>query len=317
MEASFVIPLFNCVDLTRECLRTLQATLPTGFAHEIILVDDGSTDDTRRWLATLSPPCRVLLNERNLGFGAACNRGAAAATGHLLFFLNSDLVFPPGWFEPLCAALVTRPEAGLVGNVQLRADDGSVDHAGLRFNHQGKPVHETSMPDGPAVREVPALTGACFGIRAATWRELGGFDEGFRNGGEDVDLCLRARSRGHPNLIALRSVVKHHISRSPGRKERDEENSRRLALRWRQAIGPLAASDWSRHYLDSVWSQPHDAAGFLEGARAWLHIAGLRTDPGSFARQGAQRAIEIELARWRHLLDGAPADPPPFEPDVL
>ena len=101
MEASFIIPLYNCRAHSRECLRTLQDTLPPGLAHEILLVDDGSTDGTRTWLATLPSPVRVLLNERNLGFAGTCNRGAAAARGRLLFFLHNDLVLLPGWFEPM------------------------------------------------------------------------------------------------------------------------------------------------------------------------------------------------------------------------
>src|SRR5471032_1740040 len=81
---SVIIPLHNCLALTQAMLASLRATLPAGLAHEIIFVDDASTDGTRAWLATLAPPCRVLLNEKNLGYAASNNRAAALAIGEIL-----------------------------------------------------------------------------------------------------------------------------------------------------------------------------------------------------------------------------------------
>jgi GT2 family glycosyltransferase len=308
MQVSFVIPLHNCLAFTQDCLRSLQATLPAGLAHEIILVDDGSTDGTRAWLETVTAPCRVLLNERNLGFAAACNRGAAGARGDFIFFLNNDLVFLPGWFEPMRGAFDRFAGAGLVGNVQLVATTGAIDHTGMLFNHQGKPVHDTVRPLRARLtgyRAVPALTGACLAVRSAEWRTLGGFDEGYVNGGEDVDLCLRALAAGRRNYVALRSVVRHHISQSPGRKRRDEENSRRLTEHWRQALVPLAARDWCRHYLDTEWHGSHDPEDFGLAAHALFYRLGWLRRPAARVEHGVQRAIEVELTRWRELLDGA------------
>src|SRR5882762_7486457 len=125
MKVSFIIPLYNCLSLTQAMLASLRATLPPGLEGEIILADDGSTDGTRAWLKNLPSPCRVILNERNLGFAGACNRGAAAATGEFLFFLNNDLVLLPHWLEPMLAAFDRFPAAGLVGNIQLNAATGA------------------------------------------------------------------------------------------------------------------------------------------------------------------------------------------------
>jgi GT2 family glycosyltransferase len=313
MQVSFVIPLFNGLALTRECLRTLQATLPAGLAHEIVLVDDGSADGTRDWLATLAAPVRVLCNERNLGFAGACNRGAAAATGELLFFLNNDLVLASGWFEPMADLLRARADTGLVGNVQLRVATGQLDHAGVTFDAKGKPAHNCTRPLLARLRgwrEVPAVTGACLGVRRAVWERLGGFDDGFRNGGEDIDLCLRARAAGLRTLVSLRSVVHHHVSASAGRKLRDEENSRRLARRWRSEIARLSARAWSRQYLVSVWhgtyEQP-DVRLVLEALGVALGVLG----PTARTLAGADAALAVEFARWAELLDGAAPAPAP------
>lgn len=313
MQASFIIPLYNCLAHTRACLRTLQATLPAGLAHEILFVDDGSTDGTRDWLATLGAPCRVLLNEHNLGFAGACNRAAAEAGGEWLFFLNNDLVLRPGWFEPLATALRTRRDAGLVGNVQLDAATRTVDHAGVCFTHQAKPAHVREVPLpvrlglDSALRPVPAVTGACFALTRELWRQLGGFDTGYRNGGEDIDLAFRATAAGRTNFVALDSIVLHHVSTSPGRKLRDEQNTWRLFQRWQPELARLARRDWCRHYLEQNWDSARRADDFLPAAAAFAYWLGLRRRAPLFVDDGVQAAIETELRRWHALgVIGAP-----------
>lgn len=309
MQVSFIIPLFNCLELTRACVASLQATLPAGFAHEIILVDDGSTDGTRAWLATLGPPFRVVLNDRNLGYAVANNRGVALARGELLVLLNNDLILTPRWLEPMLAVRRSlRTRAGLVGNVQLDAKSGAVDHTGIVINRCGKPVHDRALP--PLLvrlfcraRRVPAVTAACVLIERSVWQQLGGFDEAYVNGGEDVDLCFRAHAAGRVNAVALRSVIRHHVSASVGRKLRDEENSYRLARRWRHefiaaADGPLR--DWCRDYLAEIAPDPRRADRIL-ARRAWLYARRLRRTPPPEAVAALEAALDREFAHWEKM----------------
>jgi GT2 family glycosyltransferase len=286
-------------------LASLQQTVPDGLLHEIIFVDDGSTDGTRAWLGGLTGNCRAILNEKNLGFAATCNRGANSAQGDHLFFLNNDLVLMPHWLEPMLALFDRFTDVGLVGNVQLNSSTNAVDHAGVYFNPKGKPEHDTARPlyrRLTGYRRVSALTGACFTVRAETWRQLGGFDEGFRNGGEDVDLCLRAEANGLRNYIALRSVVKHHISQSSGRKLRDEQNSQRLMLRWQEPIAEKMARVWCWHHLATFWPDPRDFPDQTLAREAFYYVLHLRSRPPAAAKTGAQEAIKIELDRWDELL---------------
>src|SRR5208283_5526241 len=102
---SVVTPLYNCLPLTQAMVESLRATLPPRANYEVILVDDCSTDGTREWLSGLGEPFRVIVNERNLGFGAATNRGAAQARGRVLALLNNDLVLARGWLQPMLGAL--------------------------------------------------------------------------------------------------------------------------------------------------------------------------------------------------------------------
>jgi GT2 family glycosyltransferase len=306
VQLSVIIPLFNNLALTRACVDSLQATLPAGLAHEIILIDDGSTDGTRDWLATLAPPFRVVLNERNLGFAVTNNRAAAPAHGDFLALLNNDLVLLPGWFEPLLRAhrsLLGR--AGAIGNVQLDARTGLIDHTGIVINHQGKPVHDRALPSAlsrffSTVRRVPAVTGACLLIERPLWRQLGGFDEGFINGGEDVDLCFRALSAGRVNAVALTSVIRHHVSSSVGRKRHDEQNSRRLARRWRRefiAHATSAVRAWCRDCFERALVEPRDADHAL-ACHAWLYANRLRRTPPPAAIAALEAALDDEFRRW-------------------
>jgi GT2 family glycosyltransferase len=304
-HVSVITPLFNCLGRTREMVASLQGAMPPGVSHEIILVDDGSTDGTREWLAGLGEPFRAVLNPGNLGFGAATNRGASAARGEVLALLNNDLVLHDGWLWPMMEALGDLGErAGLIGNVQLDAATREVDHAGIGINLKGKPEHDRRLPGFAMrllrpVRRKVAVTGACVLVRSATWRRLGGFDEGYFNGCEDVDLCLRALDVGLVNAVALRSVVLHHVSSSPGRKLRDEENTRRLFLRWRQWLAYLGSRDWTWDHFGRVVQDPRDFPDPLEAWRMAFYMTRIRIEPPQSALEGMNAAIDAELARWR------------------
>jgi O-antigen biosynthesis protein len=310
MQVSFVIPLYNNLPLTQAMVASLRATLPRDLAHEIILVDDGSTDGTRAWLATLTTaPFRVVLNERNLGYAGANNRGAAVARGKFLALLNNDLVLTPGWLEPMLAAHRTlAAHAGLIGNVQLDAHSGAVDHAGIAINAKGKPEHIRVTPSAFArffrpVQSADAVTGACLLLERALWEQLGGFDEAYVNGCEDVDLCFRARAAGRLNAVALRSVIRHHVSSSLGRKLRDEENNYRLARRWRDEFARLAGRRWCWRYLEAHWTSPRDTAEYATARRLLTYALHLRRTHPPDAAAAMLASVDLELARWREMFE--------------
>ena len=310
MRVSFLIPLYNCLPLTQAMLASLQSTLPAGLDHEIILIDDASTDGTRDWLRTLSsgsahPHIRVLLNDRNLGYAAANNRAATLATGDLLVLLNNDLILTPRWLESMLAVHASLgPDAGIIGNIQRSVRTGEIDHTGFLITERGKPEQDrTPPPLFSRLKKVPAVTGACLLISHDLWLRLGGFDERFVNGCEDLDLCFKASAAGLINAVALRSVIHHHISASLGRRARDEQNSRRLTARWRSHLRDLGARAACRDYLARDLRPALPPSEIVDALQAGLHAAHLTLRPPVVALRRMTDAIDIECDRWQALLD--------------
>ena len=303
---SIIVALHNCLHLTQAMLRSLDATWPADVTRELILVDDASSDGTRAWLAALPPtPQRRFIHvAQNVGYAAANNLGARDATGQRLLFLNNDLEFSPGWVEPLLRAHARLGDtAGVTGNVQRRWDSDAVDHAGIRFGPKGKPEHRSDLPFRRAgrFRSTDAVTGACFVIDRELWARLGGFDERYRNGCEDVDLCQRVRELGLPVGVALDSCIRHHVSRSPGRRDHDEENTRRLFARWEGTLASLALKRWSADELDVGWTSPRDPRAAASALALLLYRVGLRRTAPRAARDGIRRALAAEQERWARI----------------
>ena len=233
---SIIIPAFNKVELTIQCLTRL-AEATHGVEYEVILVDNGSTDGTQTLCDALSGDVQVLRNEENLGFAVACNQGAKVARGQYLVFLNNDTIPLEGWLTALVQEAQASPGVTVVGS-KLLYENGTVQHGGIAFSWLYGTAYHIYLgvkADAPMVnrrRELQAVTAACMLVRREAFEEVGGFDEGFRNGFEDMDLCLRIRDRGGRVVYQPQSTLYHLESQTPGRKAYERENLKRFLTRW-------------------------------------------------------------------------------------
>jgi len=235
---SVIIPVFNKWDLTEACLRSLREHTPE-YDYEVIVVDNASSDATATELHLLGQTLFGARFQRirfaqNRNFGPACNAGAAAASAPLLFFLNNDTLLTPGWAPPLLAALAEDPKLGGVGPLLLYADN-TVQHLGIVFEVRGVEHIYRAFPSGHPVvgkrRHLQAVTAAALLMPTDLFRKHGGFYEEYRNGFEDVDLCLRIRATGKHFSCVPESVVYHLESQTAGRSDADADNGELLFRR--------------------------------------------------------------------------------------
>lgn len=217
-RASVVVPVHGRAGLTERCLRLLLAGLAGD--SEVIVVDDASTDETPELLAGFGAAIRTLRLEQNAGYAAACNAGAAITSGERLVFLNNDTEPRPGWLEALLDHAEAHPEAWVVG-AKLLYPSGPVQHAGICFGQDGYPHNlytgfPATHPAASRPRRLQAVTGACMLVNRSAFERVGGFDEGFFNAIEDVDLCLRIGEAGGEVHYCPQAEVVHLESATRG-----------------------------------------------------------------------------------------------------
>jgi GT2 family glycosyltransferase len=226
---SVVIVAADSGPLLRE---SVGSALASSADVEVILVDNASGDgEPERLVAEHSadPRFRVLRNERNLGFGPACNRGAGIARGDALLFLNPDCIIERDTIASLRAISAADPSIGLLGvDVQTPEGDSArgnrrrdptvrrafMTFAGLaRFASRWPALAGVEMPAAnaatPAVEPVEAVSGACMFVPRRVFDAVGGFDEGYFLHVEDLDLCRRVRDAGYRVAIARAIPVRH------------------------------------------------------------------------------------------------------------
>jgi GT2 family glycosyltransferase len=247
-SCSIIVPVFNHAELTRRCLETLLGQT-SSIERELIVVDDASEDSTPDVLAELADEIVVVRRSENGGFAAACNDGAAAASAPFLVFLNNDTEPQNEWLAALVAYAERAPAAAVVGSKLLYLN-GTVQHAGIVITHERQPRHiYGGFPgDHPAVgrsRRFQCVTAAATLVRKEAFERAGCFDTAFRNGYEDIDLCLRLGRLGYEIHYCAESVLTH--LETVTRDFTDYGRNQALFLeRWGDEVDP----DDLRYYLD-------------------------------------------------------------------
>jgi len=234
MKVSIIIPIFNNLDYTKKCLNALKSNTRENYLEDIIIIDNKSSDGSEDYISRTNW-VRLLSNDKNEGFAKACNRGAKNATGKIFIFLNNDTEVQRGWVEPLIDAL--EDEEVAISGPRLLFPNGLIQNAGVIISSDHIPRHiyvgeDSNKPYVNKKREFNAVTGACLAIKKNIFDDIGGFDEEFINGMEDIDLCLKVRKMGKKILYCPKSVVIHRESMSPGRSKFNKQNNELYLKRW-------------------------------------------------------------------------------------
>ncbi|MGB9181610.1 MAG: glycosyltransferase [Pyrinomonadaceae bacterium] len=246
VRCSIVIPVFNKVEYTFQCLRSLIQEIDLS-EHEIIVVNNASSDETARVLACFKDIVRVINNEANMGFVDACNQGAAVARGEYLVFLNNDTVVLEGWLKNLLDTIEDDSTVGAVGSLFLYPD-GLIQEAGAIVWKDGGAFHygwgkSTENRKYVFAREVDYCSGASLLIRKTIFDSLGGFDRRFAPAYyEDIDLCMGVRSLGYKVVYQPASRIIHYEGVTAGRdtqagfKHFQIVNREKLVEKWRDVL---------------------------------------------------------------------------------
>ena len=219
-----IILNWNGANLLRRYLPTVLAGTGADLA-DVIVADNGSTDDSRQVLEHEFPTVKKLYLDKNYGFAEGYNRAIAQAEGYrYTVLLNSDVRIPAGWLEPLYSYCEAHPEVGAVMPKlwQDRDDDSPVfEYAGAAggfLDKHGYPycrgrIFDTIEDDHGQYDGEPAdifwATGACLMVRTALYEQAGGLDKDFFAHMEEIDLCWRILLTGSKIRVVPDSHVYH------------------------------------------------------------------------------------------------------------
>jgi GT2 family glycosyltransferase/glycosyltransferase involved in cell wall biosynthesis len=301
-HVSIIIPVLNKLEFTQQCLDRIWSNTDPGIGYEVVVVDNASVDGTAAWFAdpTRFPrPVRYLRNESNLGFAKANNAGAQRSRGRYLLFLNNDTLVQPGWLSEMLAICQRDPGVGVVGIKQLFPYTNLIFHTGMVFTPERQPEHlyphlDAALPKTNQQREYQAVNGACLLMERALFDACGGFDEEYRNGYEDVDLCLTVRKRGRRIVCCTRSFIFHYGQISEGRTAADDQNAALFQRKWHDGIVPDRDAYLARDAAERARSAPAGNAAVRHLPRDCIYLADALDQGSALTWINAELAVALK-----------------------
>lgn len=330
VDVSVIIPVFNQWELTRGCLNSiLEVCAADEIRYEIILADDGSTDETIH-AAEHYPGLRVVKTPRNVGFLRNCNNAARHARGKHILLLNNDTVVLPGWMSALYQLMEQDESAAIVGS-KLLYPDGTIQEAGgvlwddaTAHNFgRGKP---RTAAECNYVREVDYLSGASVLVRKTFWDRVGGFDERYETAYcEDSDLAMSARAGGKRVVYEPRSEVVHfenqtYAEQAPTHNSAlQQRNIARLREKWRKVLTTQHRSVGSPYHLgvSTAERSPSPSARVRRGRGRLnvLYFSPFPSHPGNHGNQATIRNFGRLFQSMGHKVHFALLQSDLFSPD--
>ena len=235
---SIVIPVYNQIDYTLNCLYSIQKNIGN-IPFEIIIADDCSTDGTKQ-IENKVKNIIISRNETNLGYIKNCNNAAKLARGRYLYFLNNDTEVQPNWLQELIDVLENHSDIGVVGSKILNPN-GSLQECGVymfkdQFHNRIK-GRNPNLQVYNYLRQCDYVSGCSMLTYKWLFDEIGGFDVIFSPAYcDDPDYCLSALSKGFKTYVQPKSKIIHYgsISYSETCNDLMRRNNNILRTKWKE-----------------------------------------------------------------------------------
>lgn len=213
MDLTIVIVSWNTSGLLAQCLSSIYET-GSRFAFDVIVVDNGSTDDSVSMVETRFPTVKLIRNERNQGFARANNQGLAIGSSRYYMLLNSDTIMLPEAIDTLIVMADQYPDVGVIGPKLLNMD-GSLQKSWASFPSFLSEVlgknfsHRTPLPNLPNTYDVDWLMGACMLVRSEVLQNVGKLDEDYFFYSEETDWCFRIKKQNWKIWYTTNTAIYH------------------------------------------------------------------------------------------------------------
>ncbi len=248
VKVSIIIPNWNGRHHLDDCLSSLRGQTMSDF--EVILVDNGSTDDSVAHVSQNYPEVTLIALDQNRGFTGACNAGYDGAQGEIIVLLNNDTEADEAWLAAVVDAFEKRPDVGSVASKILLFDQRDHFHtAGDYYRQNGLPgnrgVWQQDHGQYNKQEVVFSACGAAAAFRRTMLEQIGFLDERFYFSCEDVDLGWRAHLAGWQVLYVPSAVVYHKLKATGGSLTASYYDGRNyLYLIWKNYPRDLLRSHW-------------------------------------------------------------------------
>lgn len=219
-------------------------------SYEIMVVDNASSDDSVSFLEQISDtlPLTIIKNTENKSFSEANNHAARIAKGEYILLLNNDVEPLYGWLNEMMQVALRSDHTGAVGaklvypdsftSVYNRNNSFKIQHMGIAFKEEDgfiKPYNLNNIEPfdikSSLETERAAVTAAAMLVEKDKYWQVGGLDEGYNYGYEDVDLCLKLLKKGYKNIYCPKAFLFHYEFGTQEKNKNKEVKNRRLTNR--------------------------------------------------------------------------------------
>ena len=282
-DVFIIIPFYNQIEMTVNCVESILKWTPENSYSKIILANDGSTENTDKLEELIirhSDKIEYVSYTENRGYAYANNKavefidiGMTVFENAYLLFLNNDTIVTQNWLQNMVEVIKDDYRIGAVGS-KLLFDNGTIQHAGvyiakdMKYGYDIVARHlyyqmESDYTPANVSKSYKALTGACLLMRKNVFQKLGGFDESYYNGNEDIDLCFKLITSGFKLIYEPTSIVYHLESQTKEKRWLKTKENMQLLQKWENKIMPdylITKDGKASHYnatdiIIVVWNQ--------------------------------------------------------------